>query len=140
MTLSRRKSFGRFPRSVEMITHRPVIGSLRNSGKAILLERCLGHPCRVSNQETLDCTASGVPVKMFRPGPSQLWAEGILVQPYQRQLPRAVINCHYLKPARTFADVTFRQKSLRRAVHHALLFPRNAQFWQCRQVIPDGAR
>jgi len=26
------------PRSVEMITHRPVIGSFRNSGKAILLE------------------------------------------------------------------------------------------------------
>ena len=38
MTLSRRKSFGRFPRSVEMITHRPVIGSFRNSGNAILLE------------------------------------------------------------------------------------------------------
>jgi hypothetical protein len=35
-TLSRRKSIGRFPRSVEMITQRPVIGSLRNSGK--------GHP------------------------------------------------------------------------------------------------
>jgi hypothetical protein len=43
MTLSRRKSFGRFPRSVEMITHRPVIGSLRNSGKTILLEQVLGH-------------------------------------------------------------------------------------------------
>jgi len=39
MTLSRRKSFGRFPRSVEMITHRPVIGSFRNSGKAFLLEQ-----------------------------------------------------------------------------------------------------
>jgi hypothetical protein len=33
ITLSRRKSMGRFPRSVEMITQRPVIGSLRNSGK-----------------------------------------------------------------------------------------------------------
>src|SRR5258708_12008787 len=33
-TLSRRKSLGRFPRSVEIITHRPVIGSLRNSGNA----------------------------------------------------------------------------------------------------------
>jgi hypothetical protein len=37
-TLSRRNSFGRFPRSVEMITHRPVIGSFRNSGNSILLE------------------------------------------------------------------------------------------------------
>src|SRR5215472_5310235 len=34
MTLSRRKSMGRFPRSVEMITQRPVIGSLRNSGNS----------------------------------------------------------------------------------------------------------
>src|SRR5271155_5719241 len=39
VTLSRRKSFGRLPRSVEIITQRPVIGSFRNSGKAILLER-----------------------------------------------------------------------------------------------------
>jgi len=30
---------GRFPRSVEMMTQRPVMGSLRNSGKASLLER-----------------------------------------------------------------------------------------------------
>src|SRR5712692_9791034 len=52
-TVSRRKSFGRFPRSVEMITHRPVIGSLRNSGKANLLEDVLGHPPRVHNQGTL---------------------------------------------------------------------------------------
>src|SRR5271168_1095333 len=37
-TLSRKKSFGRFPRSVEIITQRPVIGSFRNSGKAFLLE------------------------------------------------------------------------------------------------------
>lgn len=66
MTLSRRKSFGRFPRSVEMITHRPVIGSLRNSGKAILLEYVLGHPRGVNNQETLNCTASNAPVKMFQ--------------------------------------------------------------------------
>jgi hypothetical protein len=34
MTLSRRKSFGRFPRSVEIITQRPVMGSFRNSGNA----------------------------------------------------------------------------------------------------------
>ena len=66
MTLSRRKSFGRFPRSVEMITHRPVIGSLRNSGKATSLNTFLGHPRGVSNQETLNCTASNAPVKMFR--------------------------------------------------------------------------
>jgi hypothetical protein len=38
VTLSRKKSLGRLPRSVEMITQRPVIGSFRNSGKATLLE------------------------------------------------------------------------------------------------------
>src|SRR5882724_7650855 len=91
MTLSRRKSFGRFPRSVEMITHRPVIGSLRNSGKAILLEDNRGHPRRVSSPETLNCTSSGVNVKIFPPGfppgSSRLRTEGILVQPYHRRLP-----------------------------------------------------
>src|SRR6266850_171390 len=35
---SRRKSLGRFCRSVEIITHRPVIGSLRNSGIECVLE------------------------------------------------------------------------------------------------------
>jgi len=64
MTLSRRKSFGRFPRSVEMITQRPVIGSFRNSGKAFLLEQ---FPLtRAGGElETLNCTFSGVDVKMF---------------------------------------------------------------------------
>src|SRR6266849_9624020 len=139
-TLSRRKSFGRFPRSVEMITHRPVIGSLRNSGNAILLENVPGHPRWVSNQETLNCTASGVPVKMFQSRPSHLRAERILVQPHDRWLSRAVINCHYIKPAGTVADVTFRQKSLRRTHHQMLLFTCNAKLRQCRQILPYGAR
>jgi hypothetical protein len=34
ITLSRKKSIGRFPRSVEIITQRPVIGSFRNSGNS----------------------------------------------------------------------------------------------------------
>src|SRR5258708_22046841 len=34
ITLSRKKSMGRFPRSVEIITQRPVIGSFRNSGNS----------------------------------------------------------------------------------------------------------
>ena len=46
----------------------------------------------------------GVPVS-----PSHLRAEGVFVQPYQRRLARAVINGHDIKPAGTFADVTFRQ-------------------------------
>jgi len=109
-----------------MITHRPVIGSFRNSGKEILLEGVLGHPRRVSNQETLDCTASGVSVKMFRPGPSHLRAERILVQPNYRRLPRAVINRHDIKPAWAFADVTLHKKSLRRANHQVLFFAQAA--------------
>src|SRR5260370_18329925 len=108
MTLSRRKSFGRFPRSVEMITQRPVIGSLRNSGKAILLENVRGHPRRASSPETLNCTSSGLNVKTFPPAPSPLRTEGILVQPHHRRLPGAVINRHYIKPACTLAHITFR--------------------------------
>src|ERR1700730_3493152 len=107
-TLSRRKSFGRFPRSVEMITQRPVIGSLRNSGKEILLENVRGHPRRVSSPETLNCTSSGVNVKTFPPAPSHLRTEGILAQPHHRRLPGAIINRHYIKPAWTLADMTFR--------------------------------
>src|SRR5215469_1072149 len=44
ITLSRRKSFGLFPRSVEIITHRPVMGSLRNSGNFFLLDLFLDYP------------------------------------------------------------------------------------------------
>src|SRR5438876_9745491 len=112
MTLSRRKSFGRFPRSVEMITHRPVIGSLRNSGKAILLEDDRGHPRRVSSPETLNCTSSGVNVKIFPPGSSHLRTEGIPVQPYHRRLPGAGINCHYIEPAGSIADILLDRKSV----------------------------
>jgi hypothetical protein len=65
MTLSRRKSFGRFPRSVEMITHRPVIGSFRNSGKAILLEQFPLTLRGTRKLKTLNCTFSAVSVKMF---------------------------------------------------------------------------
>src|SRR5216684_1824052 len=63
-TLSRRKSFGRFPRSVEMITQRPVIGSFRNSGKASLLESALKCPRGESTLPSLYCTASGADVKL----------------------------------------------------------------------------
>src|SRR2546427_8641950 len=106
-----------------MITHRPVIGSLRNSGKAILLEDDRGHPRRVSSPETLNCTSSGANVKIFPPGSSNLRTEGILVQPCHGRLPGAVINCHYIEPTGTLTDMPFRQKSLRRANHHVLFFP-----------------
>src|SRR5579863_5180483 len=49
-TLSRTKSIGRLPRSVEMITQRPVIGSLRSSGKLsslVLLRNILLRPMGV---------------------------------------------------------------------------------------------
>jgi len=111
-----------------MITHRPVIGSFRNSGKANLLEGVLGHPRRVSNQGTLDCTASGVSVKMFRPGPSHLRAERILVQPYYRRLARAIVNRHDVKPAEAFPYMPFRQESLCIANYQELFFPGNAKF------------
>src|ERR1700741_150475 len=130
MTLSRRKSFGRFPRSVEMITHRPVIGSFRNSGKAILLEEFW--PTREERVSQRD-------YKLYRvlrsredapAGHLHLRAERILVQPDHRGPPWTIINCHHLEPARTFADMAFGKKSLRRANHQVLFFPRDAQFGQ----------
>src|SRR5260370_31370102 len=58
-TLSRRKSEGRFPRSVEMMTQRPVMGSLRNSGKASLLE--------FKSQET-DALRMALCLRLYRAG------------------------------------------------------------------------
>ena len=57
--------------------------------------------------------------------PLHLRAERILVQPHYRRLSWAVVNRHDIKPARTFADVTLRQKSLRRANYKVLFLPRN---------------
>src|SRR5713226_7711282 len=71
--------------------------------------------------------------------PSHLRAESVFVQPYHGRLSWAVINGHDIKPARTFADVTFRKKSLRGANDQVLFFSGNAEFGQCRQVLPDGA-
>src|SRR5260370_12694197 len=47
--------------------------------------------------------------------PSHLRTESVFVQPYHGLLSWAVINGHDIKPARTFADVTFCEKSLRGA-------------------------
>src|SRR5258708_769345 len=139
MTLSRRKSFGRFPRSVEMITQRPVIGSFRNSGKAFVLEQ---FPLTRAGGRTGDSKLylfcrlrEDVPVS-----PSHLRAESVFVQPYHWRLPRTVVNGHNVKPAGTFADVTFYEKPLRGANDQVLFFPGNAEFGQCRQVLPDRTR
>src|SRR5229473_2033182 len=97
-------------------------------------------PAQNEQPGALNCTASGVPVKMLRSGPSHLRAERILVQPYHGWLPRMVINGRHVKPAGGFADVTLRHKSLGGADDHALFFPGNTQFRQRRQIFPNGAR
>src|SRR4029077_19383525 len=140
MTLSLRKSLGRFPRSVEMITHRPVIGSFRNSGNAILLEKAPGHPRRASSQGDHKLYRVWRSREDAPAGHLHLRAERILVQPDDRRLPWTIIDCHHVKPARTFAYVTFGKKSLRGANHHVLLFPCNAKLRQRLQIIPDRAR
>ncbi len=65
--------------------------------------------------------------EMLLSGSSHLRAERILVQPYHRRLPRAVINRHYIKSAGTLDDVPFCEKPLRCANYHALFLPGNAQ-------------
>src|ERR1700722_398759 len=59
-TLSRRNSLGRLPRSVEIITQRPVIGSFRNSGKdsSSTTERAQSHEsCAPPLTQLVNCTA-----------------------------------------------------------------------------------
>jgi hypothetical protein len=73
---------------VEMITQRPVIGSFRNSGKAILLERgqSFGHGRRPPGS---DCTASGGGEKAFRRiscGILHWGAKGVFMQADDRGL------------------------------------------------------
>jgi len=56
--------------------------------------------------------------------------------------PAAALGSYQLplhQTAGTFANVTLRYKSLRRANHHVLLFPGNTKFRQRRQVLSDGA-
>src|ERR1700677_865024 len=63
-TLSRTKSIGRLPRSVEMITQRAVIGSFRSSGTAILLDHARGRQQRREHylcSEIVPRLASGRP-------------------------------------------------------------------------------
>src|SRR6266404_575080 len=72
--------------------------------------------------------------------PSHLRAESVFVQPDHWRPPRTVVNGHNVKPAGTFADVAFCEKPLRGANDQVLFFPGNAEFGQCRQVLPDRAR
>jgi hypothetical protein len=59
-----------------------------------------------------------------------LGAKRVPVQPYRRELPGPVVNRHHIKTAGTLAQVTFRQKALRRANYNVLYFSGNAQFRQ----------
>jgi hypothetical protein len=64
-TLSRTKSIGRLPRSVEMMTQRPVMGSLRSSGKlsssarnsprVSAIQRANLRVCCIYSTTTVDC-------------------------------------------------------------------------------------
>src|SRR5258708_25806657 len=84
-TLSRRKSEGRFPRSVEMMTQRPVMGSLRNSGKASLLE--------FKSQET-DALRMALCLRLYRVWSRvlQLGAEGVFVEADGGGMARVVVD------------------------------------------------
>ena len=57
-TLSRKKSIGRLARSVEMMTHRPVMGSFLNSGKWPSIQL----PAHIEGEQVLQtpyCTSTG---------------------------------------------------------------------------------
>ena len=88
----------------------------------------------------MNCTASCAAVKMFWSGPLPLRAERVLVQPYDRRLPRPVVNRNNIEPARAFADAAFRKKALRRANYDVLCTPGNAELRQGGRVLSHSAR
>src|SRR6266481_174388 len=104
-TLSRRKSVGRFPRSVEMITQRPVMGSLRNAGKA----------------------AARPPHSI-----SELRAEGVFVQADFGRVAGLIVDCQDIEAAGFGADVTFGDETLRGADYEALFVGGDAELRQRR--------
>src|SRR5208337_2247543 len=146
-TLSRRKSIGRFPRSVEMITQRPVIGSLRNSGnspseagvpyleeapstKSILYPDLALRDVRTITLRRfrVNLALSAASNSPTRSG-SRLGAEGCLVQPHGGRLAGNVVNRHHVKPQRALFQVAFAQEVVGGAHQDGVLFLRDAQFW-----------
>ena len=109
MTLSRRKSFGRLPRSVEMITQRPVIGSFRNSGKANLLDKVQDR-ARKAPILSSDCTASGGAEKRsggFFCGILHLGAESVLMESDDWRLAGGIVDGNDVEPAGALVDAAF---------------------------------
>src|SRR6266446_5701316 len=131
-TLSRRKSVGRFPRSVEMITQRPVMGSLRNSGKASLLENGAGRIVRGKSRREkrvnlratrnllLECSFgawidAGKAAARPPHSISELRAEGVFVQADFGRVAGLIVDCQDIEAAGVGADVTFGDETLRGA-------------------------
>src|SRR5260221_4605054 len=56
-------------------------------------------------------------------------AQGILVQPHDRRLPRRVVDGDDVEPHRAFLHMALPQKGVRGAYQHLVLFPTDAQVW-----------
>src|SRR5579864_429382 len=94
-TLSRTKSDGLFPRSLEIITQRPVIGSLRRSGNLYSFSQ------------------SGVSI---------LCSKCILVQTNLRRAPCAALNRHKIEPPGNVSRTALSHKTLCHSFQMPALF------------------
>jgi len=103
MTLSRRKSFGRFPRSVEMITHRPRDRVLNATPAKQSSSKMFWVPARLGNLETLNCTASGGPREDVPVKPLHIGGLNASLCNRTTAAARGSYQLPYVKPAGTLA-------------------------------------
>src|SRR5271154_6772634 len=122
-TLSRTKSIGRLPRSVEMMTQRPVMGSLRSSGKTsswLVHVNILLRPMR-----------GGAHTSVFQSKAAQLMMDSVkraFVQAHDGLCAGARFDGQHVEAARGFFDVARAQKLAGHAREVAALFPIHGLF------------
>src|SRR5271155_5358180 len=117
-TLSRTKSIGRLPRSVEMMTQRPVMESLRSSGKT--------SSWLVRVNILLRVLRGGARTSVFQCKNAQLMlgrVERAFVQAHDGLCAGARFDGQHVEAARGFFDVAGAQKLAGHAREVAALFP-----------------
>ena len=75
---------GRFPRSVEIITHRPVIGSFRNSGKT-------NPPTHFTQANAMATALANFHCTLLCPARKSTYAGLLAAGPQLRNIPATVI-------------------------------------------------
>src|SRR5579862_9477796 len=140
-TLSRTKSEGRFARSVEMITQRPVTGSLRSSGNASLLA-----PPRVQTRGAKALSLSTYFSAASRrrkgrgAGASLTIGKGAAMKANDRRNAGRGFDGQHVEAARRLADAALGQELAGHAREQAALFGRDGVLGQAARGALAGAR